>query len=206
MNFDEMQAVWRVQDRPPDRQPAAGTRPTVPSDFRTLVGDLRTFERYERRVTEIKLAIVATLTIGGGAWLIARSPRSLLFVVGAVWCLVTIAIAAVLMWRARFTAWRDGIEQPTILFLDRAAAALRREERAARFYLLLLMLCLVAGLQVMLSGLGGTDVVARVVALLPLAAFGVGVRIRDLHVGRRNRALLRRIAEVRTRFEEGAEP
>jgi hypothetical protein len=206
MDFDEMQAVWRVQDEPPDSQPAAGTKPAVPSDYRTLVGDLRTFERYERRVIEIKLALVATLTVGGAAWLIARTPRSPLFAAGAAWCLVTIAAAAVLMWRARFTAWRAGIEQPTIVFLDRAAAALHREERAARFYLLILMLCLVVGLQVMLSGLVSTNLVARVVALLPLAAFGVGIRVRDLHIGRRNRALLRHIADVRGRLEKAAEP
>jgi hypothetical protein len=193
MNFDDMQAVWRTQEGHADLPP--------------LVRDLQAFERYERRVTEIKLALVAALTLGSAPWLIARSLRSPLFAGGTIWCLATITVVAVLMWRARFTPWREGIEQPTSIFLDRAAAALRREERAARLYVCALVLSLVAGLNVMLAGLGSAGVVDHVIASLgPPAACAIGLWIRGWHLGRRNRALLRLIAEVRGRLAEPAEP
>lgn len=193
-SFDHLQALWAAQ------HVADGSG----EEAAALAARLKRFGRREVSIGATKAAVVCVAVIPA-LWLALRHATSPVVIAGALWSAAAVVVVVALQRRDQDMLSRLDYAATSSEFVDSALGALERYQAAAVNRARGLTAALVVGLNAMVLGTshGGNAwshvVLHLVCTLLPLAAYGLGVRMRRRRTAATCEPLRRHLEEIRDR-------
>jgi len=192
--FEELQQLWQNQRQPATRVP----------DGAAVTRELKIYGRKRNLINIVKTVLVLAQI----CWMIALMRAIPLALAGALWIGAAEIAFIVLDWRRQWAIAHLNFLEPSLGFVEHAAARLREDGRLFRRQFALVILSVAAGINLIYLGTLRGSMAHRVTGhiegtAMALAAWRLGVWLREKRVEAERRPLIAQLTAMERALKEG---